>query len=115
MINRFISIGLPKQASMFNTKHIPKEHVLDYWNRQLSRLYSTIPSWIFTKGQKSTIAENEKINVDPEVKKLFCEYNKCSFQEFDLLITIAQKEVEEELEMYSKILKARKSSTLSEI
>lgn len=115
MINRFISIGLPKQASMFNIKHIPKEHVLDYWNRQLSRLYSTIPSWIFTKGQKSTKAENEKLNVDPEVKKLFCEYNKCSFQEFDLLITIAQKEVEEELEMYSKILKARKSSTLSEI
>ena len=35
MVNRFMSIGLPKQASMFNIKHIPKEHVLDYWNRQV--------------------------------------------------------------------------------
>ena len=114
MINRFISIGLPKQASMFNSKHIPKEHVLDYWNRQLSRLYSTIPSWIFTKGQKASKAENEKIKVDPQLKKLFCEYNKCSIQDFELLLSISQKDVETELEMYKNILKARKSSTISE-
>ena len=114
MINRFISIGLPKQASMFNSKHIPKEHVLDYWNRQLSRLYSTIPSWIFTKGQKASKAENEKIKVDPQLKKLFCEYNKCSIQDFELLLSISQKDFENELEMYKNILKARKSSTISE-
>lgn len=114
MINRFISIGLPKQASMFNSKNIPKEHVLDYWNRQLSRLYSTIPSWIFTKGQRAAKQENEKINIDPELKKLFCEYNKCSHSEFDLLIKISPKDVELELDMYKRILKARRNSTLSE-
>jgi hypothetical protein len=113
MINRFISIGLPKQASMFNSKYIPKEHVLDYWNRTLSRLYSTIPSWIFTKGQKKAKKENDIIHVDIELKKIFCEYNKCSFKDFDLLCNISQHEIEEELEMYKKILQSRKSSTLS--
>ncbi len=114
MINRFISIGLPKQASMFNSKYIPKEHVLDYWNRQLSKLYSTIPQWIFTKGQKASKEENEKFKVDLDLKKLFCEYNKCSFEEFDLLAKINQKDLEKELEMYKNMLKAKKESKFSE-
>jgi len=114
MINRFISIGLPKQASMFNSKYIPKEHVLDYWNRQLSRLYSTIPQWIYTKGQKATKIENEKIKIDSELKKLFCEYHKCSFQEFDLLLEISQKNLKVELEMFENILKARKETKISD-
>lgn len=114
MINRFISIGLPRQASMFNSKYIPKEHVLDYWNRQLSKLYNGIPEWIFTKGQKSSKEENEKFKVDLELKKLFCEYNKCSFEEFDLLADINQKALEKELEMYKNVLKAKKASKFSE-
>jgi hypothetical protein len=114
MVNRFMSIGLPKQASMFNSKYIPKEHVLDYWNRQLSRLYTTIPQWIFTKGQKASKEETEKVKIDPELRKLFCEYNKCSYQDFDLLLKINQKEVEKELEMFKNILKARKESKISD-
>jgi hypothetical protein len=114
MINRFISIGLPRQASMFNSKFIPKEHVLDYWNRQLSKLYNGIPEWIFTKGEKASKNENEKFKVDLDLKKIFCEYTKCSFQEFDLLVSIDQKGVEKELEMYKNILKARKDSKFSE-
>jgi hypothetical protein len=114
MINRFISIGLPRQASMFNSKFIPKEHVLDYWNRQLSKLYNGIPEWIFTKGEKASKDENEKFKVDLDLKKIFCEYTKCSFQEFDLLVSIDQKGVEKELEMYKNILKARKDSKFSE-
>jgi hypothetical protein len=114
MVNRFMSIGLPKQASMFNKKHIPKEHVLDYWNRTLSRLYSTIPAWIFTKGQAASQKEKDLIEVDIELKKIFCEYNKCSFKDFDLLCNITPIEIEEELKMYKKILQSRKPSTLSQ-
>lgn len=114
MINRFISIGLPKQASMFNSKNIPKEHVLDYWNRQLSRIYNTIPQWIFTKGQKASKQENDKFKVDIELKKLFCEYNKCSFEEFDMLTQFSPKELQIELEMFNNILKAKKETKISD-
>lgn len=114
MLNRFISIGLPKQASMFNNKNIPKEHVLDYWNRQLSRLYSTIPQWIYTKGQKASKEENEKFKVDIELKRLFCEYNKCSFDEFDMLTQLSPKELQIELEMFNNILKAKKETKISD-
>lgn len=112
MVNRFMSIGLPKQASMFNLKHIPKEHVLDYWNRQLSKLYNGIPNWIYTKGQKSSKEEAiDKMKVEPELMKFFCEKNKCSFSDFKLLLEINPKELQEELNTLNQVLKARNSKS----
>ncbi len=109
MVNRFISIGLPKQASMFNIKHIPKEHVLDYWNKQLSRLYSKIPDWIYTKGQKASKKENAETNIDDEIIKLYCEYNECSREDFSMILKFAPDALEEELSMYSHLLKSKKN------
>jgi hypothetical protein len=109
MINRFISIGVPKQASMFNIKHIPKEHVLDYWNRQLSRLYNKIPDWIYTKGQKASKNEKNDVNIDIEIIKLYCEYNKCSQEEFNMIQKFAPQILEQEIPMYSQLLKSKKN------
>lgn len=109
MINRFLSIGLPRQASMFNIKHIPKEHVLDYWNRQLSRLYNKIPDWIYTKGQKASKNEINETKIDAEIVKLYCEFNKCSQEEFKMILKYAHKMLEEELPMYNQLLKSRKN------
>jgi hypothetical protein len=109
MINRFLSIGLPRQASMFNIKHIPKEHVLDYWNRQLSRLYNKIPDWIYTKGQKASKNEINETKIDAEIVKLYCEFNKCSQEEFKMILKYAPKMLEEELPMYTQLLKSRKN------
>jgi hypothetical protein len=111
MVNRFMSIGLPKQASMFNIKHIPKSHVLDYWNRQLAKLYSRIPSWIYTKGEKASKEEKNKIKVDYDLMRFFCEKNECSISEFNLLLEINPKELQIELDMLEQVLKARNSRT----
>ena len=111
MINRFISIGHPKQASIFNLRMISKEHVLDYWKRQLSKLYSTIPSWIYTKGVNSSKSEI-KIKYDDDLVKIFCEYNKCSKAEYELILSIHPKEVEKEMDMYCLMLKAKKNNNI---
>ena len=111
MINRFISIGHPKQAYIFNLRMISKEHVLDYWNRQLSKLYSTIPSWIYTKGVNSSKSEI-KIKYDDDLVKIFCEYNKCSKAEYELILSIHPKEVEKEMDMYCLMLKAKKNNNI---
>lgn len=113
MINRFISIGHPKQASIFNLRTIPKEHVLDYWNRQLSKLYNNIPSWIYTKGVNSSKAE-AKIKYDDDLIKMFCEHNKCSNAEYELILSISPKEVGEEMDMYYLMLKAKKNKNIEE-
>lgn len=113
MINRFISIGHPKQASVFNLRNIPKEHVLDYWNRQLSKLYNNIPSWIYTKGVNSTKAET-KTKYDDDLVKMFCEHNKCSKVEYELILSISPKEVAEEMDMYYLMLKAKKNKNIEE-
>ena len=109
MVNRFMSIGLPKQASMFNIKHIPKEHVLDYWNRQLSKLYSRIPNWIYTKGEKASKEEKSKVKIDYDLIRFFCEHNKCSTSDFNLLLEIDPPELQEELRQLEQILKAKHS------
>lgn len=109
MVNRFMSIGLPKQASMFNIKHIPKEHVLDYWNRQLSKLYSRIPNWIYTKGEKASKEEKAKVKIDYDLMRFFCEHNKCSISDFNLLLEINPPELQEELRQLEQILKAKHS------
>lgn len=109
MVNRFMSIGLPKQASMFNIKHIPKEHVLDYWNRQLSKLYSRIPNWIYTKGEKASKEEKTKVKIDYDLIRFFCEHNKCSISDFNLLLEIDPPELQEELRQLEQILKAKHS------
>lgn len=109
MVNRFMSIGLPKQASMFNIKHIPKEHVLDYWNRQLSKLYSRIPNWIYTKGEKASKEEKTKVKIDYDLMRFFCEHNKCSISDFNLLLEINPPELQEELRQLEQILKAKHS------
>lgn len=113
MINRFISIAHPKQASIFNLRTIPKEHVLDYWNRQLSKLYSKIPDWVYTKGIKSTKAET-KVKYDNDLVKMFCEHNKCSKAEFEMILSISPKEVEKEMDMYYLMLKAKKQTSIEE-
>lgn len=113
MLNRFISIAHPKQSSMFNIRMIPKEHVLDYWNRQLTKLYNNVPSWIYTKGVKSTKSE-EKVKYDENLIKLFCEYNKCSRAEFELLLSISPEELKKDMEMYYLVLKARNQKSIEE-
>lgn len=113
MVNRFISIAHPKQASVFNLRTISKEHVLNYWNRQLSKLYKGIPNWVYTKGVGSSKSES-KIKFDDDVVKMFCEYNKCSRAEFELVYSISQKEVEKEMDMYYLMIKAKNQKNIKE-
>lgn len=109
MINRFMSINYPRQASMFNLRQIPKVHVLDYWHRQLSKIYNQIPNWVYTKGQTSAKEEKEgNWKIDPELAKTFCERNRCSMEELNLLKTIAPEELKGELHELEMLLKSRK-------
>lgn len=53
MINRIMSIQFPIQAQQFNhTKVLPRP-VVDWWHGTLSKHYTKMPRWIFTKTKKS--------------------------------------------------------------
>ena len=52
MINRFMSINFPLQAQAFNHIKISQAETIDYWQGQLSKLYSRSPDWMSTKTGK---------------------------------------------------------------
>jgi hypothetical protein len=53
MINRIMSVQFPIQAQQFNhTKVLPRP-VVDWWHATLSKHYTKMPGWIFTKTKKS--------------------------------------------------------------
>lgn len=53
MINRIMSIQFPIQADQFNHTKILPRPVVDWWHDTLSKHYTRMPGWIFTKTKKS--------------------------------------------------------------
>ena len=61
MTNRIMSIQFPIQANQFNhTKVLPRP-VSDWWHDTLSKYYTKMPGWIFTKTKKS---KKKKVTTD---------------------------------------------------
>ena len=71
MVNRIMSIQFPIQADQFNhTKVLPRP-VIDWWHNTLSKHYTKMPGWIFTKtkkvASKSTKASDYEADKDVEL------------------------------------------------
>lgn len=71
MINRIMSIQFPIQADQFNHTKILPRPVVDWWHGTLSKHYTKIPGWIFTKTKKSKkgSAANTNYEASPDVEK----------------------------------------------
>jgi len=52
MINRIMAINFPIQADQFNRLKVNPYPVVDWWQRTLSKNYSRVPNWIYTKTNK---------------------------------------------------------------
>jgi NACalpha-BTF3-like transcription factor len=75
MVNRFMSIANPVVADKFNHIRIPQAKTLDYWHFQMSRVYKTVPPWMYTKTKKAA-EKKEKEDIkwpDSETVKLYLE------------------------------------------
>lgn len=89
-----MSIQFPLQANQFNHTKISPRPVVDWWHNTLSRHYSKMPNWIFTKTKKSGEKKlsPSQINVDPEVEKFIREKYKSSNRELaDLKMFFPEK------------------------
>jgi len=87
MINRIMSIQFPMQANQFNNTKISPRPVVDWWHSTLSRHYTKMPSWIFTKTKKSAQKKVSAVSVeaDPEVEKFIREKYSASKRELSEL------------------------------
>jgi len=91
MLNRFMSIQYPGQANMLNHIRIPQAAAVDYWQRNMTNVYTKVPNWIFTKGQKKAAASKVKVVKLPE---------KATIQRYLTLHKISQRDLNEAYEMY---------------
>lgn len=85
MLNRFMSIMYPGQANMLNHIRIPQAGVVDFWQRNMTNVYTKVPNWIFAKGQKKASAAKTKSLKLPE-KAMITKYltlNKLSQRDLD--------------------------------
>jgi len=71
MINRIMSIQFPIQADQFNHTKILPRPVVDWWHDTLSKHYTRIPGWIFTKTKKSKnkTAPTSDIEIDKSIEE----------------------------------------------
>ena len=60
MVNRMISIQYPLQAQALNHIKIDPVSTVDFWHFFLSKIYSKVPFWVYTKGSKKVKEEKEK-------------------------------------------------------
>lgn len=70
MINRIMSIQFPIQADQFNHTKISPRPVVDWWHDTLSKHYTKIPGWIFTKTKKSknNVSAKSEFDIDKNVE-----------------------------------------------
>jgi hypothetical protein len=71
MINRIMSIQFPIQADQFNHTKILPRPVVDWWHDTLSKHYTRMPGWIFTKTKKSKnkTAPTSDIEIDKSIEE----------------------------------------------
>jgi len=71
MINRIMSIQFPIQAEQFNHTKILPRPVVDWWHDTLSKHYTRMPGWIFTKTKKSKnkTAPTSDIEIDKSIEE----------------------------------------------
>jgi len=107
MLNRFMSIQYPVQASFLSHYKIHAPSVSDYWHRTMSSKHSGTPKWIYAKTVKKTEKEKKLDLPSKEMINWYCEKHELSRKDFDQHIIFFGDSFNEELKSLEKILKSQ--------
>lgn len=107
MLNRFMSIKYPVQASILSHYKINAVSVSDYWHRTMNTLYSSTPGWIYAKTKKKADVEKKLDLPSNEMIKWYCEKNEITRKDFDQNVKFFGEKFVSELKSLEKILKSQ--------
>jgi len=107
MLNRFMSIKYPVQASILSHYKVDPVSVSDYWHRTMKNLYSSSPSWIYAKTKKRADVEKKLDLPSNEMIKWYCEKNEMTRKDFDQTVKFHGEKFLAELKTLEKILKSQ--------
>jgi len=83
MTSRFLSIKYPVQVAVLSHIKINAAATSDYWHANMSRMYKTVPPWIYAKTKKKVIEEKKKNGLSEEMIKWYCQKEEIGRKEFD--------------------------------
>ena len=85
MFNRIMSISYPEQANILNLLKVSKSHVMDYWQKNMSKIYTKVPKWVFARGsKKSGGAKSTKLKLPSKPAiNMYLQRNRMSIKELE--------------------------------
>jgi hypothetical protein len=107
MLNRFMAIKHPYQASYLSHYKIDPVAVSDYWHRIMSAQFSNTPNWIYAKTVKKKDIEKKLDLPSNEMIKWYCEKNEMSRKDFDQHVKFFGETFVKELKTLEKTLKSQ--------
>ena len=107
MLNRFMSIKYPVQASHLSHFKINPEYASDFWHRMMSSLFSSPPGWMYAKTKKKDEKEKKLEYPTKEMIIWYCNKNEMSRKDFENNVKFFGDAFLSEIKKTEKILKAQ--------
>lgn len=107
MMNRFLSIKFPVQVSVLSHMRINAPSTMDYWHMTLSKLFKSVPPWIYAKTKKKAVEDKKKNLPSEQMVKWYCQKEEMSRKDYECSVTLFGDEFLEEIRGLEKILKSQ--------
>lgn len=101
MLNRFMAIQYPVNASSFNKLGIYSASIVDCWNIVAQR-FKYVPKWMYTSVSKKKKEEARKFDPSDEVLNKYLEINNIGFREYKEALKFNFNEVVKDIEYLEK-------------
>ena len=106
MVSRFMSITEPVRANYLQHIKINGAEAINFWQMVMSRLYSRVPGWMYTKTKKAkAAAKNKSKFVEESTIEEYCKRLGFSRRQVDDSLKFFPVKMEEELKKFEKMIK----------
>jgi hypothetical protein len=97
MLNRFMSIKYPIQASLFNMIKTNSVGISDSW-RMVAKQFGRVPGWIYTKTKKNSV-KKEKSEYEPSEEAIseYMRITEIGHREFTDAMKLCPDELKKQL------------------
>lgn len=105
MVNRFMSITEPVRANYLQHIKINGAEAINFWHMAMSRVYTRVPGWMYTKTKKAKQAAKKTKFVEDATIEEYCKRLGYNRRQIDEALRFFPEKMEDELKKFEKMLK----------
>ena len=107
MLNRFMSIQFPIQASHLCHYKINPVEVSNHWHRTVSGKFTSVPGWVYAKTVKKKDVSKKIDYPSEEMINWYCAKNELSRKDFDQHANFFKEDFLNDIKKLEKTLKSQ--------